>query len=290
MRKNKEQEEVRTFAPGKLLLIGEHSVVYGAPALGLPLNRGIEVTLRPGHGEIDVHLGPGLSSPELSAKTTPEELIDAALQDMADEVDIEIHLNIPPMCGFGTSAALGTALLRARALWLGLKPSLRQLWDAAMVVETAAHSKPSGVDPAIVIWQRPILFQRAPEISEPKIRAFPLGKPLHIIYGNCGHHGGAKQSINHLADLKKSAPKLTQAAIQTLTEATKLAYKTLKHGELKTAGQALDVAHGILWQALDLWEKLFKTLSFRARAIGGFGREDEWCWRSRWRVACALWN
>src|SRR5437762_360625 len=103
-------------APGKLILFGEHAVAYAQPALGMALGRGVRVELRQGSGQIRTQLSDGLRSPDSDAAVRPDALVRAALGDRAAKLDVDIAIDVPPVAGLGTSAAIAVGLLRARAM------------------------------------------------------------------------------------------------------------------------------------------------------------------------------
>lgn len=260
---------VRAFAPGKLLLFGEHAVVYGAPAVGIPLQRGVYAELKPGRGRVHAELAEGLSLPRSSRAAAPKDLVQRALGELADDVDVSLELELPPMCGYGSSAAVAVALLRAKASFLGRRmPGRRALWSAALDVEKAAHATPSGVDPAIVVWNEPILFER--KKADISVRKQSFGKPVYMVAGWCGAHGGTKVSVTGLATLREARPKLVTAAMDTLAEASRTGATALRRGEHAALGPALDVAHGVL-AGLGLVGEAVEGAVRAARAEGALG-------------------
>lgn len=256
-------------APGKLLLLGEHAVVYGAPAIGFPLSRGVRAVLRPGRGRVEARLGAGLEPPGPSASAAPDDLVARALGDLAAELDVALELDVPPMCGYGSSAAVAVALLRARAAWLGRRaPGRRALWADALRVEEAAHARPSGVDPAVVVWGTPIVFVRGR--GEPRVRKQTLARPLWVLAGWCGSHGGTRVSVTGLATLKQRRPRLVTSAMATLGEASTTGSRALRAGDVEALGACLDLAHGVL-AGLGLVGDAVESAVRAARAAGALG-------------------
>src|SRR5438093_13389851 len=94
-------------APGKVILLGEHSVVFGVPAIAAAIDRRLEVRVR---FEGDAS--------SLSSDPKLQRAVEVAARDL--EVDparlsVEVASDIPPACGLGSSAALSLALVRALA-------------------------------------------------------------------------------------------------------------------------------------------------------------------------------
>lgn len=265
----REERQGEGFAPGKLLLFGEHAVVYGAPAVGVPLEKGVKAFLREGQGRVEAQLGPGLTLPSSARAAAPKELVGRALGELSERVDAHLELDVPPMCGYGSSAAVAVAVLRAKADFLRRKPpGRRALWSSALDVERAAHATPSGVDPAVVVWHQPIIFAR--DNDKISVRKQVFGKPVYMVAGWCGAHGGTRVTVTGLATLRKSRPKLITAAMDTLAEASRAGSNALRRGEHDALGPALDLAHGVLG-GLGLVGDAVEGAVRAARAAGALG-------------------
>jgi mevalonate kinase len=261
---------VTGHGPGKILLFGEHAVVYGQAALGLPLSRGVTVTLSPGAGRLVVNLAPGIIAKTSAAAASPEALAAAVLGPDRSQLDVKVHFEIPPMAGFGTSAAYAVALLRAHDLWRrqsGRAPSA-SLYARALAVEAVAHGRPSGVDPATCLAEGLIRFERPG--PRPKITPIPVGAPFYWVIGSAGAHGGAKQSISRLSSWRSEAPALVEAAMAALGATSRAGEAALRRGDREGLGRVLDLAHGILSGLGLVGPKVERTIT-RLRAMGALG-------------------
>jgi len=236
---------VHAEAPGKVILLGEHAVVYGAVAVGFPLGHAIRVNVEPGHGQIRLEADEGVEVPLSGRAASPRELVSRALGKWLPRVDVRIRFGFPPMSGLGSSAALAVALLRARQQ---LEHAERVPFDtslkAALAVEKVAHSKPSGLDPAICLAGATIRFQR--EGSTTNVQRLHPGRTFHFVVGAVGAHGGTRTGVGRVADLKKQSPALVGAALETLSEASKLGARAITRGENQPLGVAMNLAHGVL--------------------------------------------
>ena len=176
-------------AHGKVILLGEHSVVYGHPALAGALAGGVTVETMPGRGVVripqwDVVLEPGDTSTTLGRAY-------AAICARASTpvVDLTLTFNLPTGAGLGSSAAMAVAIGRA----LGLDGL--DLADAAMASETEIHGKPSGLDHTVSMAGGFGLFTRAGGL-----RAVAAA-PLRLAIGHTGKTRDTKGRVARVAEL-----------------------------------------------------------------------------------------
>lgn len=260
----------RGEAPGKLILFGEHAVVYGAPALGMPLARTAVARVKPGEGRVTLKLGAGLQAMASPHAAQPQDLIARALGDRMPSLDVDLTLNFPPMSGFGSSAALAIAALRGLEALDAKKPaSPRRLLAQTLQAETVAHAKPSGVDPAICVWGAPIRFDKQSEGAD-KIRKLKVKTPVTLLVGSAGAHGGTRQTVSRLAELRKSDAGLITSAMDALGAASVAGQEALRRGDLARLGRAMDVAQGVL-MGLGLVSEQVHQAANHCREAGALG-------------------
>ena len=256
-------------APGKILLFGEHAVVYGEPALGFPISRRVRAELRPGLGELRVKVPDGLALDSLSDRASPEALVQKALGPIRPNTDVTLDLGVPPMCGLGSSAAVAVALLRARASWdRRPNPGSRKLVDDALAIEAVAHVRPSGVDPAICAYGQLVRFTT--QNGRRSVRRVDVDQPAFFIVGSVGSHGGTARSVSRIASMRTEDRRLMRTAMATLGEATQSGQRGLSCGDLVRVGRAMDLAHGVL-SGLGLVSAPLDRVVVAARQAGALG-------------------
>jgi mevalonate kinase len=135
---------------GKLILCGEHAVVYGYPALAMAVDRGTTVTIEETGRPLEIV---GLDDPRLEA---------AVRTVVGDGVRVSIRSDLPIGRGMGSSAALAVALVRAAHGDV----SAEECFERAFRVERVFHGNPSGVDHAVSARGGLVRYQRAPLILE----------------------------------------------------------------------------------------------------------------------------
>ncbi len=158
-------------APGKAILTGEHSVVYGYGAIAVPVTqRRLHAYIHaasPGYGtviaseQMQVVARLGRTADSLSALTRAlQSVLDLAGQAGIPDWMIYLRGNIPVAGGMGSSAAAACALVRAVGDALSLLMSKDEVNRIVLESEVMQHGNPSGVDNAVVVWEQPVWFER----------------------------------------------------------------------------------------------------------------------------------
>lgn len=140
------------WAGGKLILCGEHAVVYGQPAIAFGVDLGTTVRLRERPG------------PSTLRGLPPEPLLLRAVYEVVERegVELEVETALPVGRGMGSSASLAVALVRAWRALRGLpQASPAETFDAALPVETVFHHNPSGLDVAVAARGGVLRYVRA---------------------------------------------------------------------------------------------------------------------------------
>ncbi len=222
----------RGRAPGKVLLLGEHSVVYGHPALAASIPRYVTVEVEPA-AETRLELPGGIQ--------TPFPLLQAAMAIARDSgfegmFHARVQSEIPLGSGLGSSAALGVALARA------FKPgcSAEQAEALAMRVERVLHGSPSGVDPAACAREGVIFFTR----GEPP-RVEPVRGEAFLAVALSGIARGTHSTVMPLAERRKSDPGV-DPILAALGALAREGRELLERGDLQRLGKCFDAAHGAL--------------------------------------------
>ena len=148
-------------APGKVLLLGEHAVVYGHPAIAAAIPLYVSVAVEPAE-KAQLALPSGMA--------TPVDVLDATIAiaraaGWRGGFRARVQSEIPLGSGLGSSAALGVAL--ARAFRPGCAPD--EAAALAMQLERVLHGAPSGVDPAACARGGVIYFVRGEPPSIEKL-------------------------------------------------------------------------------------------------------------------------
>ncbi len=213
------------YAPGKLILSGEHAVVHGHLCLALAVSRGTTVTLTRRSGPTGLDDAP-LADDRLAAA------LEAVLP--TDGIGVSISTDLPVGRGMGSSAALAVALVRARAALAGQTASFAECHRVGFVIERLFHGNPSGVDHTVSAMGGGVQYRR----SQP-IEALSL-PPLTLVVMDTGVAGSTAELVAGVAALPDCATRLAQIGV--LTEAVAAAL----HGPPEPLGALLTQNHHLL--------------------------------------------
>ena len=159
-------------ASGKVILFGEHAVVYGRPAIAVPVTQVracATVADAPTGQGIMIHaedLGRShLVGTPIDA-TDPAFALEATVQHTLDwlgyqaplDLTLTICSTVPIARGLGSGAAVATALVRALTQHLGHSPTARQVCDLVYQTEILHHGTPSGIDNTVIAFEQPVYF------------------------------------------------------------------------------------------------------------------------------------
>lgn len=222
----------RGRAPGKVLLLGEHSVVYGHPALAAAIPRYVSVEVTHAE-EARIELPGGIQVP-FPVLEAAREMARAA--GFAGAFHARVQSDIPLGSGLGSSAALGVALARA------FKPGCHaaEAADLAMRLERVLHGAPSGVDPAACAREGVIFFTRGEPPAVEDVRG-----SAWLAVALTGIARGTHSTVMPLAQRRKADPAVDGLLAQ-LGRLARDGRRLFEEGELELLGARFDAAHALL--------------------------------------------
>lgn len=234
-------------AHGKIILIGEHAVVYDMPAIALPfLATTITVTIQPKAGDTyiqsDYYTGSIHDSPEsLDGFHSALELVCDYLEVSADGLFIDIESLIPAERGMGSSAAVATALVKALFNYFEAELTDDLLKQFVDIAEKITHGNPSGIDSTVVSSLSPVYFQKN---EQPDF--IPLHLDGYLIAADTGIEGQTKAAVSDVAQLASTAKQKTMRAIRRIGQLTKQAKSAITQNNVTGLGDIMTQSHQLL--------------------------------------------
>ncbi|MGP5624815.1 mevalonate kinase [Brachybacterium alimentarium] len=263
-------------AHAKAILLGEHSAVFGAPAIVLPvheLTARARLTIPDPAGEPDgstlrcaLYDGPVRSAPEGTAPVVLGWQYAAervGLQDAGGR--LSITSDIPIRRGLGSSAAVSAALVDAVADAAGRDLALDDRMQLIADAEAVAHGRASGIDAAAVLAQAPIRVERGTPTT------LPLGSgQMHFVIADTGVAGMTATAVGGVQELHRTRPAYVDTLVGRLAALTDEAAAALAADDVAALGGAMDDAHSAL-QSLGVSSERLDHLVEAARGAGAAG-------------------
>jgi mevalonate kinase len=250
-------------ANGKVILLGEHAVVYGVPAIAAGIALGARA--RAAVSKIaEVRIGESIyRAGDGSALGRAIEALQQTLGLGPHRVEVE--LDLPPGAGLGASAAIGVAAARAVLEAQGLPDTRERVLEAAAQWEGVFHGNASGIDAAAASHPGCLLFTR-----ERGAEPLPVAKQLELAVGLAGPPASTRVMVEAVAKLGETRPELldkTLAAVRSLVNNAKLC---ITAGDLPGLGRLMDL-NQMLLSGLFVSTEGIETACALARESGALG-------------------
>ncbi len=237
----------RAEAPGKIILFGEHAVVYGQPAIAVPVfqvcaraevysSQVCTVEAVDLHRRVLVH-----RASERNPFARIVKLVCAAVDRPLPPWRIVVSSDIPIAAGLGSGAAISAAIVRA--MLAAFDVSLGDADISALVyeVEKIHHGTPSGIDNTVVVYERPIWFVRGLP-PEP----FRVARPLHLLIADTGKPSPTKIAVGDVRRAWEQDPRRYEALFQAIGDIVKQARSAIEQGQLDALGAWMNANHALL--------------------------------------------
>lgn len=261
-------------AAGKIILLGEHAVVYGKHALAVPVTDAVYASVTEARDRTTVAVPDWQVRVALSADASADEGAAGAIRCVIRELgladrhfDVVIRSSLPRAMGLGSSAAIAVAVVRGfdHAFALGLDDS--EVNRIAFECEKLAHGTPSGVDNTVSTYARPMLFQRQQGLN---IRDVSIAEPMPLVVA-CGHQRGLTHELVAGVRQRASVNGSRYAALFDEIDALSLAgAEAIESGHLLELGQMMNICHGIL-NAIEVSTPELERMVNIARRAGAVG-------------------
>ncbi len=239
---------VTVSAPGKLMLMGEHAVVYGYPCMVTAVDQRLRVSAertRSSRLSLDA---PGSRDTRFVEAAVARFFATYGSTITDRGVSLSIRSDFTSQVGFGSSSAVSVATLKALSLVYEIEMSSREIFDAAYQVTLDIQGVGSGFDIAAAVFGGTILFKKGGEIIE------PLPNPVPLVVGYTGIKADTPTLIRAVAEKHKKEPEKLDKLFAAI-------------GKLVLQGKEAIVAKE--------WEKLGKLMNFDQEYLRNLGVSSE---------------
>ena len=237
---------VTASAPAKVILLGEHFVVYGEPAIACAinlrarvkvsetddsiyvksLNFNLEQVFDEKREEIEGEAYQKLKPVYIAAKETLRKLkVDAGLR-------IYVDSEIPVASGLGSSAAVAAATVKAVSTLIGRDLSLEEVRRIAIESERYVHKNPSGIDPTISTYGGILIYSK-----DKGVRRLNVGGELNFIVGDTGIQRSTGEQIRIVGETARDYPNMFDHILKAARKLVLKASSDLEQGDLTSLGR-----------------------------------------------------
>ncbi|MCX7852884.1 MAG: mevalonate kinase [Caldilineales bacterium] len=260
-------------APGKIILFGEHAVVYGRPAIAAPVFRlQAEAVVYPDPEGVCRVEALDIGQQVMVATAGEDDpfarlvrLVCTALDRPLPPWRMVIRSEIPVASGLGSGAAVATAMARALLAAFGVEWSAAAVSALVYEVEKLHHGTPSGIDNTVIAYGRPVWFVR----GQPPM-PFAVGAALDLLIGDTGIASPTRLAVADVRRGWEADPSRFEALFDRIAAIVHEARTALAEGDRPRLGALMDANQEAL-AALGVSSPELERLCAAARAAGAWG-------------------
>ncbi len=261
-------------APGKIILFGEHAVVYGRPALAVPVSQ-LQATVSISENSRG---GIWIEAPNINLSSDISDLpASHPLASIINSVYTALDISHPPACtvyiqstipvasGLGSGAAVSVAVLRALSSYLGKPLPDDKVNVLAFQAEKLYHGTPSGIDNTVITYVKPVYF-----IKGRPVKTLHVGAPFTIVIGDTGVSAPTRQAVRNVKKLWETNKPRYDKLFDRIGSIVWDARQAIERGDVTELGDLMNANHALLKSLAVSCPELDKLVE-AARKSGALG-------------------
>ena len=268
----------KASAPAKAILFGEHSVVYGEPAIAGAVNKRAYVTVKESDNEKSIFKAPNIN---FEAELLTEEkkyilrkgkpgIIRYILESVYrahdhTPIDVTLTSNVPIGSGLGSSAAVTVATLAALYRYHNVRFNKKSLAHDAHMVEQAVQGVASPLDTLVSTYGGLVYLSR-----NKKVERFNVNFNVPFVVGYTTKHGNTGKMVKDVKTLKDNNPKIINPVITSMGNLTNHAKQAILKRDFNKVGELMNINHGFL-DVLGVNTLELSRMVYNAREAGAIG-------------------
>jgi mevalonate kinase len=268
---------ISASAPGKVILFGEHAVVYGQAAIAVPVTEVAAkaiITPDPAAAPGSIHI----TAPQINLEAHMSDLpaadpLAVATRSTLDALGIQqppafklrVTSTIPVAGGLGSGAAVSVAIIRAVSAFLGHPLQDDQVSALAFKVEKLHHGTPSGIDNTVITYNKAVYY-----IKDKPIETISIAKPFTLVIADTGISTPTKETVTDVRRLRETDPETYNNIFKSIGDLAIAARKSIEQGNNESLGPLMNTNHQLL-QQLNVSSPELDKLVIAARETGALG-------------------
>ena len=243
---------ITATAPGKVILLGEHAVVYGQPAIAVPVTQVraraiISVQPKRPRGWINLQ-APDIGLEAVLDKLPAEDPLSSVVRGVLEATGIthppactiRITSTIPIAAGLGSGAAVSVAIIRAFSEFLGQPMTEDQVSNLAYEVEMLHHGTPSGIDNTVITHVKPVYFIKNYSGGASLVETFQVARPFTIVIGDSGIPSPTAVTVGDVRSAWQENGSHYEGMFASTGALVKRARQAIENGDIVGLGSLMD--------------------------------------------------
>ena len=259
---------------GKVILLGEHAVVYGRHAIACPLPLNTRAVIEDCDNGVHLLIPKWGVEYQLNAVKVNRRSFELAASEILEELGlgdkgmrIEVFPDVPRGMGMGGSAALAVAVIRAINQHFNVGLNEQQINDFAFESEKTAHGQPSGIDNTMATFGQPLVFRKG---TPPLVELLNIPKPLWIVVGMTRSEGLTAKTVQSVRAAHERQPQIYDKIFDDIDNLTLRGVAAIQDNDIATLGELMNINQGLLNALLVSTPELERGIQL-ARDAGALG-------------------
>ena len=268
------EEDALGVGYGKVVILGEHAVVYGRHAIAAPVPMVIKAAVEDCDEGIHILIPRWGVEFQLATNPNDRHSFERPAGVMLDELGlsgramrIEVFPDVPRSMGLGGSAAMAVAIVRALDKHYRLGLSDEEVNRLAFEAEKLAHGHASGIDNTLACYGKPIVFRSG---TPPLVEPLNIKTPIPMVIGMTGYEGLTAKTVGRINAAWQQDRKLYERIFDQIDMLVLRGVQAIQDEDLGTLGELMNVCHGML-NALQVSTPELEQLVDIARESGALG-------------------
>lgn len=259
---------------GKIILLGEHAVVYGRHAIACPLPLTMRAVVEDADKGMELIIPRWGIEYQLAKPPEQRRSFERAAGSIMDQLGlsdrglrIEVFPDVPRGMGLGGSAALAVAIVRALDIHYRLGLSDEEVNQLAFQSEQVAHGSPSGIDNTMATYGKPLIYRMG---DPPLVEPLNIPEPLSLVVAMTHTEGLTAKTVQTVREARERQPQLYEKIFDNIDALVLQAVTAVQENDQATLGELMNVCQGLL-NALQVSTPEIERLIGIARRAGALG-------------------